>query len=62
MKRIKVFLLKIKWVLFGGKPYKKAMEEIYEAKGMKVVHKSKRFRPSNGNYESTKRCAYKNNE
>lgn len=59
MKRIKVFLLKMKWVLFGGKPYRKAMEEIYEAKGMRVVHRSKKFKPSNGNYASTKRCSIK---
>jgi len=60
MKRIKAFTMKMKWVLFGGKPYRKAVEEINEkVYGIAYEKPKNRFRPSNGNYASTKRCSHK---
>lgn len=59
MKNLKAFFLKIKWVLFGGKPFKKAMTEINEAKGIKIPKPVKKFKASNGSYSSTKRCSIK---
>ncbi len=46
-------------MLFGGKPLKKVIREINEVNGIKEVKPVKRFRPSNGNYASTKRTNLK---
>lgn len=57
-KWFKILLIKLKWVLFGGKPVKEVVTEINESKGLKVVHKKKK-KISNGHYASTKRHSIK---
>lgn len=58
IKRIKIFLIKLKWVLFGKKPIKEVVHDINEIKGLKIVH-SKKKKINNAHYASTKRHSIK---
>lgn len=55
IKKIKILLIKLKWILFGGKPAKEVFNEINEIRGIKTIKPIKRYKISNGNYASTKR-------
>ncbi len=56
-KNIRIFFIKLKWVLFGGNP-KHTVKKINEVRGLRIVH-SKTNKIRNPHYASTKRHSIK---
>ncbi|MBD0822627.1 hypothetical protein [Aestuariibaculum marinum] len=55
IKSIKIFFIKLKWVLFGKQSLKEVVKDINQECGIKPVKQVKKFKVSNAHYASTKR-------